>query len=118
MGKGFIPDQLGRFDVRLPDYVWSDRALVKLGKLLRCYHDAAASFPWNERNWRLQPQEPFGRSVTMISHPGIPSSGLGSLSRSSIGMLQHQDRAPGTSASLRGVGCPSGVTTNAKRMVC
>ncbi|MBB5577667.1 MULTISPECIES: aminoglycoside phosphotransferase family protein [Rhizobium] len=58
LGKGFIPDQYGRFDVRLPDYVWSDRALVHLGKLLRSYHDAAASFLWNDRNWRIEPREP------------------------------------------------------------
>lgn len=58
LGQGFIPDRQDRFDVRLPDYVWSDRALVELGKLLRSYHDAAASFAWNERNWRLEPREP------------------------------------------------------------
>ncbi len=59
LGEGFIPDQHGRFDVRLPDYVWSDQALIHLGGLLRSYHDAASSFPLNGRHWRLEPRNPI-----------------------------------------------------------
>ncbi len=55
---GFIPDQGGRFDGRLPDYVWRDDVLVHLGALIRAYHDAAATFPWAGREWRLEARQP------------------------------------------------------------
>ncbi len=55
---GFIPDQGGRFDGRLPDYVWRDDVLVQLGALIRAYHDAAATFPWAGREWRLAARQP------------------------------------------------------------
>ncbi len=55
---GLIPDEGGRFDSRLPDYVWRDDVLVHLGKLIRGYHDAAATFPWAGRTWRLEAHQP------------------------------------------------------------
>ena len=57
-GAGFIPDEGGRFDARLPDYVWRDEVIVHLGGLIRAYHDAAATFPWAGREWRLQARQP------------------------------------------------------------
>lgn len=57
-GDGFIADQDGRFDVRLPDYVWADSVLARLGQLLRSYHDAAADFVWIDREWRLEARHP------------------------------------------------------------
>src|SRR5215212_8967959 len=57
-GAGFIPDQGGRFDGRLPDYVWRDDVLVHLGARIRAYHDAAATFPWAGREWRLEARQP------------------------------------------------------------
>jgi hypothetical protein len=57
-GDGFIADQGGRFDIRLPDYVWHDRALVHLGALIRAYHDAAATFRWTDRDWMFEPRQP------------------------------------------------------------
>lgn len=57
-GDSFIPDQGGRFDIRLPEYVWRDDVLVHLGALIRACHDAAATFPWAEREWMFEPQEP------------------------------------------------------------
>jgi hypothetical protein len=42
----------------LPDYVWRDDVLVHLGKLLRVYHDAAATFPWADREWLLEVRQP------------------------------------------------------------
>lgn len=56
--SGFIPEQGGRFGGRLPDYVWQDDVLVRLGALLRAYHDTAATFPWADREWRLETREP------------------------------------------------------------
>jgi Ser/Thr protein kinase RdoA (MazF antagonist) len=32
--------------------------LVRLGALIRQYHDAAASFPWRGREWRLEARQP------------------------------------------------------------
>ena len=57
-GDSFVPDQGGRFDRRLPKFVWSDDALVHLGALIRAYHDAAASFPWAGREWCFEPRQP------------------------------------------------------------
>ncbi|MBY5551718.1 aminoglycoside phosphotransferase family protein [Rhizobium leguminosarum] len=57
-GEGFLPDKGGRFDLRLPDYVWRDSVLERLGQLLRSYHDAAASFLWRDREWRLEARHP------------------------------------------------------------
>lgn len=60
VGRGgeFIPDEGGRFDFRLPDFVWRDGVLDHLGALLRAYHDAAATFPWAGREWCYEPREP------------------------------------------------------------
>jgi hypothetical protein len=57
-GDSFIPYEGGRFDRRLPDYVWSDSALEHLGSLIRAYHDAAATFPWAGREWAFEPRRP------------------------------------------------------------
>jgi hypothetical protein len=54
----FVPDQGGRFDRRLPDFVWRDRVLVRLGALIRAYHDAAATFEWAGREWMFEPRQP------------------------------------------------------------
>lgn len=61
VGRGdiFIPSQGGRFDIRLPDYVWHDDVLVHLGALIRAYHDAAAAFPWAGREWCFEDRQPF-----------------------------------------------------------
>lgn len=55
---GFIPDQGGRFDARVPDYVWRDEVLVHLGALIRAYHDAAATFPWAGHEWLFEDRQP------------------------------------------------------------
>jgi hypothetical protein len=43
-GGRFIPDQGGRFDLRLPDCVWRDDVLALLRVLMHQYHDAATTF--------------------------------------------------------------------------
>jgi hypothetical protein len=58
LGDRFIPNQGGRFDLRLPDYVWHEDVLVHLGALIRAYHDAAAAFPWRGRQWMLELRQP------------------------------------------------------------
>jgi hypothetical protein len=57
-GEEFIPDQGGRFDLRLPNFVWRDDVLVHLGALIRSYHDAAATFPWADRQWCFDARQP------------------------------------------------------------
>jgi aminoglycoside phosphotransferase (APT) family kinase protein len=57
-GDHFVPCQGGRFDVRLPDYVWRDDVLVHLGRLIRAYHDAASTFPWAGSEWMFEPRQP------------------------------------------------------------
>lgn len=51
------PGQPGGGD--LPDYVWRDDVLVHLGALIRQYHDAAATFPWADREWLLEARQPM-----------------------------------------------------------
>jgi len=67
LGNRFIPDKGGRFDLRLPDFVWRDQVLVHLGALIRAYHDAAATFPWAGRHWMFEPRQP----VETICHNEI-----------------------------------------------
>lgn len=52
------PSQDDRFDNRLPDFVWDDDVLVRLGALIRAYHDAAATFPWAGRDWCYETRQP------------------------------------------------------------
>lgn len=57
-GVEFLSEEGGRFDLRLPEFIWRDEVLVRLGALLRAYHDAAATFPWADRVWCYEPREP------------------------------------------------------------
>lgn len=70
-GVEFIPDEGGRFDLRLPDYVWHDDSIVRLGALLRGFHDAAATFPWTDRTWCFEPREPV---ETICHNEPFPSN--------------------------------------------
>lgn len=54
----FIPEQGGRFDLRVPEYVWGDEVLVHLGGLVRAFHDAASTFPWADREWCYETRQP------------------------------------------------------------
>lgn len=57
-GDSFPSAQGERFGTRLPDYVWRDDVLIRLGALIRAYHDAAATFPWADREWMFEPRQP------------------------------------------------------------
>jgi aminoglycoside phosphotransferase (APT) family kinase protein len=70
-GFEFIPAEGGRFDLRLPDFVWRDEVLVRLGELLRAFHDAAATFPWTDRVWCFEPREP---AETICHNEVFPSN--------------------------------------------
>jgi hypothetical protein len=58
VGEHFVPDLGGRFDIRLPSFVWRDEVLIRFGRLIREFHDAAATFPWAGREWCSETQQP------------------------------------------------------------
>lgn len=62
-----------RFDARLPAEVWTDDALVHLGGLLRRFHDAAATFPWEGREWCFAPRPPV---ETICHHEPFPQNAV------------------------------------------
>ncbi|UFW80862.1 MULTISPECIES: hypothetical protein [Rhizobium] len=64
-GEGFLPDKGGRFDLRLPDYVWRDNVLERLGQ---CCDPTTMLQPasYGEiANGDLKPATPLKRSATM-----------------------------------------------------
>jgi len=128
VGGNFIPDQGGRFDRRLPDYVWPDHVLVHLGALIRAYHDAARSFPWAGRDWMFEPQQP----VETVCHNEIFPWNTVFRSGVPVAFIDWDTAAPGPRArdlglaawfwvpfardeKCRAIGLPTGVTEKARR---
>jgi hypothetical protein len=130
VGRGgeFVPDDGGRFDVRLPDFVWRDEVLVHLGALLRAYHDAAATFPWTGREWCYEPREP----VETICHNEVFPWNTVFRSGVPVAFIDWDTAAPGPRAwdlgwtawrwvpffrdeKCRAIGLPTGVEDKARR---
>ena len=127
-GTEFIPDEGGRFDLRLPDFVWHDEVLVRLGALLRGYHDAAASFPWAGREWCFEAREP----VETICHNEVFPSNTVFRDGLPVALIDWDTAAPGPRAwdlgwvawrwvpfcrdeKSRAIGIPTGVADRARR---
>lgn len=127
-GTEFIAEQGGRFDVRLPDYVWRDEALVHLGSLLRAYHDAAATFPWSGREWCYEAREP----VETICHNEVFPWNTVFRDGVPVALIDFDTAAPGPRAwdlgwtawrwvpffrdeKCRATGLPTGVADKARR---
>jgi hypothetical protein len=127
-GDGFIPDQGGRFDVRIPDDVWRDNALVHLGALIRRYHDAAATFPWAEREWCFEPRPP----IETVCHNELFPSNTVFRSGVPVAFIDWDTATPGPRAwdlgiaawrwvpffrdeKCRAVGLPTGTVEKARR---
>jgi hypothetical protein len=127
-GTEFIPDEGGRFDLRLPDFVWRDEVLVRLGALLRGYHDAAATFPWAGRTWCYDAREP----VETICHNEVFPSNTVFRDGLPVALIDWDTAAPGPRAwdlgwvawrwvpfcrdeKSRAIGIPSGVADKARR---
>jgi hypothetical protein len=127
-GTEFIPDEGGRFDVRLPDFVWRDEVLVHLGALLRGYHDAAATFPWAGREWCYETQEP----VETICHNEVFPSNTVFRNGVPVALIDWDTAAPGPRAwelgwtawrwvpfsrdeKCRAIGLTTGVADKARR---
>ena len=127
-GTEFIPLDGGRFDLRLPDFVWRDEALVRLGALLRGFHDAAATFPWEERDWCFPPRHP----VETICHNEVFPSNTVFRDGLPVAFIDFDTAAPGPRAwelgwvawrwvpfcrdeKCEAIGIPSGVADKARR---
>lgn len=128
-GRELIPDDGGRFDLRLPDFVWRDEVLVHLGGLLRAYHDAAATFPWEGRDWCYEPREP----VETICHNEVFPSNTIFRSGVPVAFIDWDTATPGPRAwelgwvawrwvpfsrdeKCRAIGLPTGVDDKARRL--
>jgi hypothetical protein len=127
-GTEFIPDEGGRFDLRLPDFVWRDEVLVHLGALLRAYHDAAATFPWTGRDWCYESREP----VETICHNEVFPSNTVFRDGVPVALIDWDTATPGPRAwelgwvawrwvpffrdeKCRAIGLPTGVANKARR---
>src|SRR3954454_24031203 len=91
---GVHPDEGGRFDLQLPDFVWRDEVLVHLGALLRGYHDAAATFPWAGRSWCYEAREP----VETICHNEVFPSNTVFRNGVPVAFIDWDTAAPGPRA--------------------
>ena len=128
-GTEFIPDEGGRFDLRLPDFVWQDEVLVHLGALLRAYHDAAATFRWKGRDWCYAPREP----VETICHNEVFPSNTIFRRGLPVALIDWDTATPGPRAweigwvawrwvpfvrdeKCRAIGLPTGVAEKARRL--
>ena len=128
LGARFIPAQGGRFDVSLPDYVWRDHVLVHLGALIRAYHDAAATFPWADRDWMFEPQQP----AETVCHNELFPWNTVFRSGVPVAFIDWDTAAPGPRAwdlglaawrwvpfsrdeKCRAIGLPTGVANKARR---
>jgi len=127
-GEEFIPDEGGRFDLRLPDFVWRDDVLVHLGALLRAYHDAAATFPWVGREWCFDSREP----VETICHNEVFPWNTVFRNGTPVALIDWDTAAPGPRSwdlgwtawrwvpffrdeKCRATGLPTGVADKARR---
>ena len=127
-GTEFLPIEGGRFDLRLPDFVWRDDVLVHLGGLLRAYHDAAATFPWAGRDWCFEPREP----VETICHNEVFPANTVFRDGVPVAFIDWDTATPGPRAwelgwvawrwvpffrdeKCRAIGLPTGVADKARR---
>jgi hypothetical protein len=128
-GTEFLPEAGGRFDLRLPDFVWRDEVLVRLGALLRGYHDAAATFPWAGRTWCFDVREP----VETICHNEVFPSNTVFRDGLPVAFIDWDTATPGPRAwelgwvawrwvpffrdeKCRATGLPTGVADKARRL--
>lgn len=127
-GVKFLPADGGRFDLRLPDFVWRDEVLVRLGTLLRRYHDAAARFPWADYEWCYEPRQP----VETICHNEVFPSNTVFRDGLPVALIDWDTASPGPRArelgwvawrwvpffrddKCRAIGLPTGVGEKARR---
>ena len=127
-GESFVPEQVSRFDERLPGLFWRDEVLVGLAALLRGFHDAAATFPWAGREWCSEIRLP----VETICHNDLAPANIVFRAGVPVAFIDWDTAAPGPRAwdlgyvawryvpfwrdeKCRAHGLPTGVTDKARR---
>lgn len=126
--EGFVPDHGGRFDMSVPSLLWRDDVLVRLGELIRGFHDAAATFPWAGREWCFEARQP----VETVCHSDIGPSNTVFRDGLPVAFIDWDTATPGPRAwdlglvawrfapfwrdeKCRAHGIPTGVTDKARR---
>ncbi len=75
-------------------WVWRDDVLVRLGALVRKFHDAAATFPWTGREWQLEVRQP----VETICHNDLAPWNMIFRAGTPVAMIDWEAAAPGPRA--------------------
>jgi hypothetical protein len=72
----------------------SDHVLVRLGGLLREFHDAAATFPWTGREWQVPVRQP----VETICHNDLKPGNVVLRAGVPVALIDWESAAPGPRA--------------------
>ncbi len=72
----------------------SDDVLVRLGGLLRAYHDAASTFPWTGRDWQVPVREP----VETVCHNDLKPGNVVLRAGVPVALIDWESAAPGPRA--------------------
>lgn len=109
-------------------WVWRDDVLVRLGALVRGYHDAAATFPWNGRKWQVPVREP----VETVCHNDLKPGNVIFRDGLPVALIDWESAGPGPRAwdlgyaawywvpfwseeRSRAAGLPTGIADKARR---
>lgn len=89
----FLPGETPRYP--LPAFVFADRTLTDIAKLLRDYHDAAAAFrPIPEARWQWPSHEPF----EVICHNDFAPYNIVFEGPKPVGVIDFDTASPGSRA--------------------
>jgi hypothetical protein len=75
-------------------WVWRDDVLVRLGALVRAYHDAAATFPWAGRAWQVEVRQP----VETVCHNDLSPWNTVFRAGVPVALIDWESAAPGPRA--------------------
>lgn len=80
----------------IPDDHWvrRDDVLVRLGGLVRAYHDAAATFPWTGREWQVPVRQP----VETVCHNDLKPGNVVFRAGVPVALIDWESAAPGPRA--------------------
>ena len=76
-------------------WVWRDDVLVHLGKLVRRYHDAAATFQWTGHTWQV----PVGQPVETICHNDLQPANVVFREGVPVALIDWEAASPGCRAA-------------------
>ena len=140
LGREVVTYVDGEVGARLPDvdagplddaghWVWRDEVLVGLGRLLRRFHDAAASFPSSDQEWQVPTRTP----VETVCHNDLSPSNVVFRAGVPVALIDWEAAAPGPRAAdlgfaawhwvplwsdvrCRAAGLPTGTAAKARRL--